>query len=321
MAGGILETIYYLFVAVFNFAVEIYHHRLRTPKSDVTGQVFVITGGNAGIGKDIARQIALMNPKKVYITSRSVERGNKALAELRTATGKNNLELLILDLNSFASVKKAAEELKSKEDKINVLVLNAGLGFTQTLSRTQDGFDEMYQSNHLGHHLFFELLLPNIQAAGTADRPSRVVLTSSTMHYLATEDTLAAMETNGQGTPQYSATKLMNLLMVRYYSKRLGPQVVIHGVHPGAVASDFIDKFPESYRKFSKPVISFLFRTVEAGAATNVFVATHPSAGKTTGKYWSNNSIFPPHRIATDDKVAEKFMNISFDEIKIKPKN
>jgi len=301
-----------------NTVVEIFHHRMKAPKSDVSGQVFVITGGNAGIGKDIARQVLLMNPKKVYITSRSAERGQKALQELRTATGKDNVEVLSLDLNSFASVQKAAEELKKKEPKIDVLILNAGVGYSDAGSKSQDGYDAMYQSNHLGHHLFFELLLPNVRAASQPGKPARVQLTSSAAHYFASEGTLAQMETGLTGMSQYGNTKMMNLLMVRYYSKKYS-DIVINGVHPGGVASEFGDKFPPLAQKILKPAAQKLFRTVESGAATSVFVATHPSAANVTGKYWSNMYTLAPHRIAEDDKIAEKYMNISFQEIKMKP--
>jgi len=314
----IFESIFYLLVALYNTFIEmIFYSKLKAPKSDISGQVFVITGGNAGIGKDIARQILDMNPKKVYITSRSAERGQKALNELKAATGKDNIEVLSLNLDSLASVKKAAEELKKKEEKIDNLILNAGIGFYKK-GLTEDGYDIMYQSNHLGHHLFLELLLPNLRAAAKPGHPARVQLTSSTAHFGATESSLSKMETTASGMTQYSNTKMMNLLMVRYYSKKLSPDVVVHGIHPGGVDSDFTQKFPEKMAKYGKMITSKAFRTVESGAATSVFVATHPDAGKITGRYWSNMQTLAPHRIATDDIVMNRYMTRSFEEIKIK---
>jgi len=315
---SIIERVYYLFVFFFNTLVEIYYHKMKAPKSDVSGQVFVITGGNAGIGKDAARQILLMNPKKVYITSRNPERGQKAIDDLKKATGKDNVELIILNLDSFASVEKAAEEIKSKEEQIHCLILNAGIGHVEKGSRTENGFETMYQSNHLGHHLFFELLLPNVRAAAKPGKPARVQLTSSAGHFLVTEDNLSKMETTAEEMTQYSNTKAMNILMATYYSKRLSPDVVINAVHPGAVASEFLEKFP--FKNLARPIVRTIFRTVESGAATTVFVATHPSAGQVTGKYWSNMQVLGAHRIATDDKIAEKYMKKSFDEIKLKQK-
>jgi len=124
------------------------------------------------------------------------------------------------------------------------------------------------------------------------------------------------MEISSTGMEQYYNTKMMNVLMTRYYSQRWSSdEVIINALDPGGVNTDFFEKFP--LRDYIRPVAKALFRTLESGAATTVFVATHPSVAKVTGKYWANMRIAKPHRIGTDDKIAEKFMGISFEHIKV----
>jgi len=234
--------------------------------------------------------------------------------ELRAATGRDNIEVVVLDLNSFASVQQAAEELKSKEEQIDVLVLNAGVGHYEN-EKTTDGYDLMYQSNHLGHHLLLELLLPKIKAAYKPNDPARVVVLSSDGHYFTTEYSLSKVEEGG--TPQqYPNTKFLNVLFTRYMSKKLAPQVVVNALHPGTVASDFISKFPPTTQKIANIILKPVVRHVEVGAATSVFVATAPSAGQVTGQYWANMKVTTPHRLARDDRLAATYMERSYAQIK-----
>jgi len=310
------ERVKYHLIIWCHMAIDLLlYGKIKAPKQDVSGKVFVITGGNAGLGLETARQIALMNPKKVYITSRSEERGQKAVKELRAATGRDNIEVVALDLTSFASVQQAAEELKSKEEQIDVLVLNAGIGHYEK-EKTTDGYDLMYQSNHLGHHLLLELLLPKIKAAYKPNDPARVVVLSSDGHYGATEQSLSTVEDGNPGLLQYMNTKLLNILFARYMSKKLAHEVVVNAVHPGTVATDFFSKFPPNMEKIAKILLAPVFKHVEVGAATSVFVATAPSAGQVTGQYWANMKVYTPHRLARDDRLAATYMERSYAQIK-----
>ncbi|PRP84258.1 hypothetical protein PROFUN_08278 [Planoprotostelium fungivorum] len=317
---SITQRIAYLVIFLYHLLGELFFKRKPVaPRVDQTGKVFVITGANTGIGKETAKQIGLMGAEKVYITSRNAQKGQKTIEELRSSNSKTHFEVIPLDLDSLASVETAAAELKKKEEKIDVLILNAGIGFYELGAKTADGYDQMYQSNHLGHHLLFERLLPLLRKASKPGKPSRVVVLSSAGHYLSSEEELSNMEISkkNSGFSQYSATKLMNLLFVRYMSKKYSPDIVFHGVHPGAVTSDFFEKFPQPMKWISRTITSYIYRTPQYGASTSVYVATHPDAEKSSGDYWGSNQRVKPHHLATNDKVAEKFMKISSSHLKL----
>ncbi|PRP79888.1 hypothetical protein PROFUN_12377 [Planoprotostelium fungivorum] len=320
IAMSTIQRIINIFTFLYHlFGELIFKRKPVAPRVDQTGKVFVITGGNTGIGKETARQIGLMGAKKVYITARNMQKGQKAIEELKSSATKTQFEVIQLDLDSLASVESAAAELNKKEEKINVLILNAGIGFYPLGAKTADGYDQMYQSNHLGHHLFFERLLTLLRRASEPERPAKVVVLSSAGHYLSSEEDLSNVDEPKKKSEfsQYNATKLMNLLFVRYLSNKYSPEIIFQGVHPGAVLTDIFDKFPENVKWIAQNVMHNIYRSPEYGASTTVFAATNPEAEKKSGLYWSSNESVKPHYLALDDSVAEKFMKISYSQLKL----
>lgn len=111
-------------------------------------KVFVITGATSGIGKALAMDLAKTGEVLVMV-ARAVERGNAALQEIRLATQNFNISLELCDLAIPSSVRNLAEILKSKYEKIDVLINNAGV-YKRKREVTVDGFEEMFAANHLG---------------------------------------------------------------------------------------------------------------------------------------------------------------------------
>ncbi|PRP87902.1 hypothetical protein PROFUN_02639 [Planoprotostelium fungivorum] len=286
---GLLENVCYFFLFFYEILTEIYHKNIIARKIDQSGKVFVITGGNTGLGKETARQIGLMNPKKIYITSRNEERGRKAIKELQESTGLSCFECIPLDLESFTSVDKAATLLKEKEKTIDVLILNAGVGNYKPGSKTVDGYDS--------------ILSPNLKAASKKGEPARVVVLSSLAHFMATEHSLTKMESGDINTAQqYGNTKMMNILFVKYLNKRHSPDIIFNAVHPGTVDTEFLWKFPKMVQLLFRPAFQTVLRDVQHGASTTVHVATSLEAGKISGEYWSNMMVKRPHFVATEKK-------------------
>src|SRR5215212_3599726 len=93
---------------------------------DLANQVVLITGGNAGIGKETAVALAAMGAQ-VTITSRDAARGRAAVDDIRTRSGSDDVDVMALDLAEFASVRKFAGEFGERHDRLDVLVNNAGL--------------------------------------------------------------------------------------------------------------------------------------------------------------------------------------------------
>ncbi|KAG9076657.1 hypothetical protein FRC06_009380, partial [Ceratobasidium sp. 370] len=149
---------------------------------DLAGQVMIVTGGNAGAGRETCK--ALLNKNaKVYLTARSKAKADDAIEWLKKETGGKEPMFLQLDLSNLDSVRKAAEEFKSKEQELHVLFNNAGVMVPPVEQKTADGYDLQFGTNVLGHYFFTILLLPTlVHTAKNSPRAhghARVINTSS----------------------------------------------------------------------------------------------------------------------------------------------
>ena len=131
----------------------------------------LITGANAGIGKDTARQLALLDTtEKIYLACRNEEKAKVAKKELEETTGKNIFEIVVLDTSKPESVKAAVENLN---ESIDALIMNAGgMGGKNPETITKDGVMQLFASNVLGHVVLVEELIK-------ADKLNNVVLFAS----------------------------------------------------------------------------------------------------------------------------------------------
>jgi NAD(P)-dependent dehydrogenase (short-subunit alcohol dehydrogenase family) len=117
----------------------------------------MITGANAGIGKEVARQLAL-RPEfgQIYLACRNAERANTAQAELEAETGRNIFDVVLMDVADPGSVRAALADI---DGSVDALVMNAGVIGPQTLGVTADGVTTVFATNVLGHVVLLEGLL------------------------------------------------------------------------------------------------------------------------------------------------------------------
>ncbi|KAG6331483.1 hypothetical protein ID866_7607 [Astraeus odoratus] len=154
---------------------------------DMTGKVVLITGANAGIGKETARVLLTKNAK-VWIACRDTARGEAALKDLKESTGRE-AQLLKLNLANLRSIKQAVEEFLSKETQLHVLCNNAGVMGPDVKLLTDDGYDLQFGTNVVGHFYLTKLLLPTLlSTAKSSEGTVRVVNVSSCGHWGAKLD-------------------------------------------------------------------------------------------------------------------------------------
>ncbi|CAK9029564.1 Uncharacterized oxidoreductase C736.13 [Durusdinium trenchii] len=142
-----------------------------------TGKVIAVTGTTSGTGFTLAKALA-QKDAKVLLLNRPSERSTKSLAALKEAVPEGDFEAVDCDLQSFESVRAAAETVKGSVDKVNALVCNAGV-MALADERTGDGYDLQIQTNVLSHFLLTKELFPLLVAAEAADGEARVVTHSS----------------------------------------------------------------------------------------------------------------------------------------------
>lgn len=195
-------------------------------------KVVIITGGNSGIGKETALDLAGRGAK-TYIACRNPVKCETARNEIVNSTQNQNVFGLQLDLSSFESIHNFSRNFHELERKLDILINNAGtVASKRTL--TKEGFEMDFGVNHLGHFLLTNLLLDLIKAAA----PSRIIVVSSEMHFFADfrQDDLNYENRTYSWMRAYANSKLANLLFSNELSKKLMYDgVAVNALHPGVV--------------------------------------------------------------------------------------
>nr|CAB3265507.1 retinol dehydrogenase 14-like [Phallusia mammillata] len=280
----------------------------------------IITGANTGIGfwtaVDLARRGA-----KVILACRNVEKAQEARAQVvkEAKCLEEKVGLKILDLASFASIRKFAEDIIATEDKLNILVNNAGVMLCPE-GKTEDGFETQFGVNHLGHFLLTNLLLDLIKISA----PSRIVVLSSLGHKFGSMnfDDLNSSK-NYDAWAAYGQSKLANILFCRHLAKQLeGTGVTVNSVHPGSVKTDLqrhLDSpgnfFMKTFVKLHRLIMSW--KTAEHGAQTSIYCAIAPELADVTARYFSDCHVENESNAAKNDADAEKLWNISIEMAKL----
>ncbi len=272
--------------------------------------VSLVTGGNSGIGLETAVGLAERGDT-VYLCARNPDKGEAAVADARQRSGSERIHLLSLDLASLASVRAAAAAFLAKEDRLDLLVNNAGLILTAR-ETTEDGFEATFGINHLGPFLLTNLLLPALKAAA----PSRIVNLSSTGHTMSRGldfDDLMVERRRYEGMLVYCDSKLANVLFTTELARRLeGTGVVAHAVHPGLVRTGFaMDGDAKGWFYWGAKAISPFMLSPKGGAKTSLHVATSEDAGRSSGEYWARRKRKKPSKQARDAEAAARLWAVS----------
>ncbi|MDT0386237.1 oxidoreductase [Streptomyces dubilierae] len=198
---------------------------------DQQGRTALVTGANTGIGFETAKALASRGAT-VVLAVRDADRGKRAAEEIGAAVPGADLHVQRLDLSSLASVRSAAEDVRNTWSRLDLLINNAGVMYTP-YSRTPDGFELQFATNHLGHFALTGLLLDLVPA--TAD--SRIVTVSSAGHRMGGPMDLDDLDWSRRPynrTAAYGHSKLANLMFTYELQRRLpaaGPLAL--AAHPG----------------------------------------------------------------------------------------
>lgn len=276
---------------------------------DIKGKQVLITGGNSGIGKATAEELARRGAD-VMITARDEAKGRAAAAEILERTGVD-IAVGILDLSRLDAVRAFAQTYSEQHDRLDVLINNAGV-MAGSRRETPDGFEWTFAVNHLGPFLLTSELTDLLLASA----PARIITVSSENHRGAKAgldfDNLQ-METGYSSSKAYAASKLANILFTSELDRRLGKQgISANALHPGVVATSF-GKGPDSPKTMGMlmTVLKPLLRKPARGAATSVFLATADDTELEAGLYWSDEAPKDPIPAAIDAADAARLWSVS----------
>ncbi len=280
------------------------------------GKVCIVTGATAGIGEVTALELARMGATVVVI-SRSEAKCRATVDRIRAETGNGtgrsgNVDYLVADMASQASVRAVAAAFRAKYDRLDVLVNNAGMFFA---GRTEsvDGIEQTWALNHLGYFLLTDLLRDMLIASA----PSRIVSVSSGAHMGGTIN-FADVEGKQKysGWAAYSQSKLANILFTAELARQLeGTGVTANSLHPGFVASNFAMNNMTGVRSLLIPVFRLMQKfaaiSPEKGAETSIFLASSPAVEGVTGTYFAKSKAVTPSKAAQDMDAARKLWAMS----------
>lgn len=266
------------------------------------GKEIVITGATDGIGKVTARELAKMGAN-VTIVARNQAKGDSVVRELRTAAGHDGVTFVQGDMMSRKSVRAAAEALKGRLKRIDVLINNAG-AFFQKRELSPDGIEQTFALNHMGYFLFTKYLEDLLKASA----PARIVNVASGAHQGAKLNFADLQNaTRYSGWNAYAQSKLANIYFTYELAKRLdGTNVTVNCLHPGFVASRFGDNNSGLMRTTLGIAKSLFAINEDKGAETSVYLASSPEVAGVSGKYFDKSKAVKSSPVSYDEAVAKK---------------
>lgn len=278
---------------------------------DLQQKVILVTGATNGIGKAAATNFAGRGAI-LTIVGRNRAKTEQVLAELKASSGNRNLEMITCDLSRNAEVRRAAEVFKSRHDRIDVLVNNAGAVFKSPVL-CPDAIEQTFALNHLAGFQLTTSLLDLIRKTPAA----RVVSTSSAMHArgkLDLQKTPASLE--GSGTLAYATSKLANILFTKDLQRRLdGTTAIANCFEPGNVKTQFGAYGGTDLGWVNNLIYKLggLFAiSPEAGADSLIWLATSPEAASLKGQYVSKRRpVTLSNKQAMDMELAEELWVLS----------
>ena len=274
----------------------------RANSSDaMRGKVVMVTGANAGMGKEISLALAGMGASLVMV-SRDRERGDAARAEVESKTGNRQVELLVADLSSQQSIRQLVTEFEAKHNRLHVLVNNAGITLARRTA-TEDGIEAVFATNHLAAFLLTNLLLPVLKASA----PSRVVTVSSSAHSMGKINFDDLQSVLGYSEIRaYNASKLANVLFTYELARRLaGSGVTANVVEPGFVKTNLRVPFPFS-------LFSFMRGSPVNGARPTVFLASSAEVEGVSGTFFNQKGVATKSsKLSYDDDAARRLWALS----------
>ena len=267
----------------------------------------MITGANAGIGKVAALELAKQG-HHIVMVCRSQERGRAAQAEIKAASGNEQVDLLIADLSVQADIRQLAATFKQDYERLDVLVNNAGAIFDKR-QETADGLELTFALNHMGYFLLTDLLLDMLKA----NAPARIINVSSDAHHrgsLNFDD--LQHEKSYSGFSVYSDSKLANVLFTYELARRLeGSGVTANTLHPGFVNTNFGSTMSSIPAFFIGIISRFFAIAPDKGAETIIYLASSPEVEGATGKYFVKKKATRSSSESYDEAVAKRLWEIS----------
>lgn len=279
-------------------------------------KVVIITGGNSGLGFECARNIAKFPEYTIVLACRNMAKAEHAKAHLIECSGNPDILSMEVDISSLSSVRAFAENYKKHNLPLYGLVCNAGINGINT-GVTDDRLDIIFETNHLGHFLLTNLLLPLMLPSG------RIAVVSSDMHdppgqALIWPGSAALAHPDGLlagSMLRYSYSKLCNLYFTYELTRRLksiGSKITVNALNPGLMTdTNFAPDKSRFTEAFLQQISDRLGSLSESGEALAEII-TQDGLASVSGKYFDRDKGIADSSLLSQNKAnALELWNIS----------
>jgi NAD(P)-dependent dehydrogenase (short-subunit alcohol dehydrogenase family) len=254
--------------------------------------VILVTGSTDGIGKAVVRKLA-DSDAEIIVHGRDGVKGRETIKEIRGLSWNRNIDLVVADFSVQDEVRGMAEEVRSRYNRLSVLVNNAGT-YEQRRIISPDSIERTLAVNYLAPFILTHELLPLLKRSA----PSRVVNVASIAHRDVRQidwDNLQG-EKNYDAFGAYALSKFADITFTYTLSRRIGTsRVTVNCLHPGVIATKMLRAGFPGIR--GKPPLQ--------GAQIPLFLALSPEVEKVTGKYFEESTRPTPSSALTYDNAVQ----------------
>lgn len=268
----------------------------------------LVTGANSGLGKAIVTALAA-DGLRVGLVARDRGRGEAALADVRAATGNQDLHLFVADLADQESIRALAQDVRARFDRLHLLINNAGTAFPERRLSPQ-GIERAFAINHLGPFLLTNLLLDLIKASA----PARIVNVGTRIDAAIDFDDLNWDKRPYGMMKGYAQSKLGNLHFTFELARRLeGSGVTVNCVFPGVFKSNLggTDGAQGLLWKLLAKLGGWAIPKPESAAQRVLYLANAPELEGVSGQYYANRKTIPAPAQALDAEANRRLWEIS----------
>ncbi|CAI6341391.1 unnamed protein product [Periconia digitata] len=291
--------------------------------TNLSGKVAVITGSNQGLGFEAAKQLLALGLSRLILAVRSLAKGEEAARKLRSEYPKAVLDVYIVDMSSYDSIQAFATKVHQL-DRIDIVILNAGI--MPSVFKLVEGtrHEETFQVNYLSTVFLCVLLLPTLKAKAVGG-PGRMTIVCSGLAYAAQFSSRKAtpvlptldLEKNF-GSDTYNTSKLLLMMfLLKMHEYVSADDVVVNLVDPGYVKGTNLQTNSSLAVRLATKLVDFTGRTLDVGASTYVDAAV--TQGKDShGSYvmgWKINPFASMMYTPEGKETTEKVWNETLKEL------
>lgn len=269
---------------------------------DLHGKTILVTGCNSGLGLETIRVLSERGAH-VIAAARSVAKAEEGCKGLSAFTP------VACELSEPDSVRASIKTIAALGKSIDVIICNAGIMALPKLEQ-KCGYELQFFTNHIGHFLLVTGLLDKLSDHG------RVVIVSSDAHRRAPPAGIEFDNLSGErdytAWGNYGQSKLANILFARELARKFtGTSKTANSLHPGVIATNLgrhMNPVANAAFAIAKPLV---LKSIPEGAATQCYIATHPSLAKVSGEYFADCNVAKSSAHGQNDEMAKKLWSVS----------